>query len=50
MHPIRNLRWWFAGLLAVAMALSYLDRQSFPVVVKVVQRDIPISDRQYSAL
>ncbi len=37
-------------MLAVATALNYLDRQSFPVVVRVVQRDIPISDREYSAL
>jgi ACS family hexuronate transporter-like MFS transporter len=47
---IPNLRWWIAGMLAVATALNYLDRQSFPVVVRVVQRDIPISDREYSAL
>jgi MFS family permease len=47
---IPNLRWWIAGMLAVATALNYLGRQSFPVVVRVVQRDIPISDREYSAL
>ncbi|MBZ5611239.1 MAG: MFS transporter [Acidobacteriia bacterium] len=45
-----NLRWWIAGLLAVATALNYLDRQSFPIAVKVLQRDIPVSDRQYSTL
>ncbi len=50
MPRIPNLRWWIAGMLAVATALNYLDRQSFPVVVRVVQRDIPISDREYSAL
>ena len=33
MPPIKNLRWWIAGLLAPATALNYLDRQSFPVVV-----------------
>jgi ACS family hexuronate transporter-like MFS transporter len=47
---IPNLRWWIAGLLAVATALNYLDRQSFPVVVKVIQNNIPITDRQYSVL
>jgi ACS family hexuronate transporter-like MFS transporter len=37
-------------MLAVATALNYLDRQSFPVVAKAVQQDIPISNREYSAL
>lgn len=50
MPRIANLRWWIAGLLAVATALNYLDRQSFPVAVKVVASDIPITDRQYSEL
>jgi ACS family hexuronate transporter-like MFS transporter len=50
MSAIPNLRWWIAGLLAVATALNYLDRQSFPIAVKVLQRDIPVSDQQYSNL
>ncbi len=50
MKRIRNLRWWIAGLLACATALSYLDRQSFPVAVTVIQKHIPLSDRQYSEL
>ncbi len=50
MHRIRNLRWWIAGLLACASALSYLDRQSFPVAVTEIQKHIAISDRQYSVL
>ena len=33
MPSVKNLRWWIAGLLALATALNYLDRQSFPVVV-----------------
>lgn len=50
MKKIRNLRWWVAGLLACATALSYLDRQSFPVAVTEIQKHIPLSDRQYSEL
>ncbi len=50
MHKIRNLRWWVAGLLACASALSYLDRQSFPVAVTEIQKHIAVSDRQYSVL
>jgi MFS transporter, ACS family, hexuronate transporter len=50
MQRIRNLRWWIAGLLACASALSYLDRQSFPVAVTEIQKQIALSDRQYSVL
>jgi ACS family hexuronate transporter-like MFS transporter len=50
MARIRNLRWWIAGLLACASALSYLDRQSFPVAVTQIQKQIAISNRQYSVL
>jgi MFS transporter, ACS family, hexuronate transporter len=50
MPRIRNLRWWVAGLLACASALSYLDRQSFPVAVTEIQKQIPVSNRQYSVL
>ncbi|MEW6302494.1 MAG: MFS transporter [Verrucomicrobiota bacterium] len=50
MPPIKNLRWWIAGLLALATALNYLDRQSFPVVVGEVRKEIPISDKQYGDL
>jgi ACS family hexuronate transporter-like MFS transporter len=50
MIRIKHLRWWIAGLLACASALSYLDRQSFPVAVLEIQKHIPVSDRQYSVL
>ncbi|MFN7934464.1 MAG: MFS transporter [Bryobacteraceae bacterium] len=45
-----NLRWWIAGLLALATALNYLDRQSLPVVVGELQKDIPISEVEYSQM
>ena len=47
---IKNLRWWIAGLLALATALNYLDRQSFPVVVGEVRKEIPMDDDQYGRL
>jgi ACS family hexuronate transporter-like MFS transporter len=47
---IPNLRWWIAGLLAIATALNYLDRQSLPVVVGEVQKSIPITDAEYARL
>src|SRR5580700_8854323 len=50
MTRIPQLRWWIAGLLACAAALSYLDRQSFPVASIEIQKHIAISDQQYSVL
>ena len=47
---IRHLRWGVAGLLAAATALSYLDRQSFPLVVNEVAKEIPISNEAYTRL
>jgi MFS transporter, ACS family, hexuronate transporter len=49
-RTIGNLRWWIAGLLALATALNYLDRQSFPVVVGEIRKEIPISNEQYGQL
>ncbi len=46
----RDFRWGIAILLACASALSYLDRQSLPVVVGELQKSIPLSDQQYSQL
>ena len=50
MKPIKNFRWYVAGLLAIATALNYLDRQSLPVAISEIQKVIPISDLQYSQL
>jgi len=49
-REIKNLRWWIVGLLAAATALNYLDRQSLPVVISELQKEISISDQQYSQL
>src|SRR5215510_8471436 len=50
MPTFKNLRWWIAGLLALATALNYLDRQSFPVVVGEIKKEIPLSNEQYGRL
>jgi ACS family hexuronate transporter-like MFS transporter len=50
MARVRNIRWWIGGLLASATALSYLDRQSLPLVVNEVRTEIPISDADYARL
>src|SRR5260370_6481447 len=43
-------RWWIAALLAMAIAINYLDRQNLPVDISEIQKSIPISDAQYSHL
>jgi len=44
------LRWRIAILVSIAIAISYLDRQTLPVAVKAISRDIPLSNEQFSAL
>jgi MFS transporter, ACS family, hexuronate transporter len=43
-------RWRVALLVSVAIAISYLDRQSLPVAVAAIQRDIPLTNFQFGAL
>jgi ACS family hexuronate transporter-like MFS transporter len=44
------IRWRVALLVCVAIAISYLDRQSLPVAVAAIQRDIPLTNTQFGAL
>jgi len=44
------LRWRIAILVSAAIAISYLDRQTLPVAVQAISRDIPLSNEQFSAL
>lgn len=50
MRAVKNLRWWIAGALVLATALNYLDRQSFPVLVGEVRKEIPLTNEQYGRL
>ena len=43
-------RWRIALLLSAAIAISYLDRQALSVAVAAIQRDIPLSNVQFSHL
>jgi ACS family hexuronate transporter-like MFS transporter len=38
-------RWRIAVLVSVAIAISYLDRQTLPWAITAIQRDIPISNQ-----
>src|SRR5215472_4397580 len=43
-------RWQIAGIVCCAIAISYLDRQTLPVAIAAIQRDITMSNTGYSAL
>ena len=44
------MRWQVAALVSIAIAISYLDRQTLPVAVQSISRDIPLNNSQFSAL
>jgi MFS transporter, ACS family, aldohexuronate transporter len=44
------LRWRIAILVSAAIAISYLDRQTLPVAIKAIERDIPVTNAQFSFL
>ncbi len=45
-----RLRWRIAVLVSAAIAISYLDRQTLPVAIKAISRDIPLTNEQFSTL
>ena len=48
--PIHSIRWHIAAILSAAIAISYLDRQALSVAIVAVQRDIPLSNTEFSQL
>lgn len=45
-----NRRWYYVVMVAVAIAISYFDRQTLPVAIAAIQRNIPLSNQQFSYL
>lgn len=43
-------RWQIALVIAAAIAISYFDRQTLPVAIAAIQREIPISNTAFSQL
>jgi MFS transporter, ACS family, aldohexuronate transporter len=50
MAVLRAFRWRVAAILSAAIAISYLDRQSLSVAVAAIQRDIPLTNTEFSEL
>jgi MFS transporter, ACS family, aldohexuronate transporter len=42
--------WRVAVLVSAAIAISYLDRQTLPVAITAIAKDIPVSNEQFSTL
>ena len=42
--------WYFVALVTAAIAISYFDRQTLPVAIAAIQRNIPISNVQFASL
>src|SRR5215472_6428834 len=45
-----TLRWPIAVLICAAIAISYFDRQTLSVAIAAIQREIPITNTQFSQL
>ena len=50
MMKIKNFRWYIVGLVAIATAINYLDRQNLPVVISEIRKSIPISDVEFGIM
>lgn len=46
----KALRWQMAILITAAIAISYFDRQTLPIAIHVIQKEIPVSNGQFSHL
>jgi len=47
---IKNLRWWIAGLIALATAINYLDRQTLPVAIGELRKSFSVSDSEHGMI
>ena len=45
-----QIRWYYVGMVAAAIAISYFDRQTLPVAIASIERNIPVSDQQFAYL
>src|SRR4051794_1062995 len=49
-HSSGNMRWRIAILISAGIAISYLDRQTLPVAIGEIQKDIPLSNQTKALL
>ena len=44
------MRWRIALVLSIAIAISYLDRQALSIAIAAIQREIPLTNTDFSRL
>jgi ACS family hexuronate transporter-like MFS transporter len=49
-RPIANLRWYIAVLLCLSSELNYLDRQTLSVLADTIQRELGLTNQDYSLI
>ena len=49
-HIITSVRWRIAFILSIAIAISYLDRQALSIAIAAIQKEIPLSNTDFSRL
>src|ERR1041384_1528988 len=49
-RAVVDRRWYYVTMVAGAIAISYFDRQAISVAISAIQRNIPISQEQFSYL
>ncbi len=47
---IKNLRWYIAGLLCLASALNYLDRQTLSVLIGTIKDELHLTNASYGSI
>ena len=45
--PIKNLRWWIAGLVFLSTVINYVDRQTLAVLSPQLTKELGLTDIQY---
>ncbi len=49
-RPIEHLRWYIAGLLCLASALNYLDRQTLSVLIGTIKEELNLTNASYGSI
>src|SRR5438128_1717868 len=49
-HRLASWKWWICGLLLLASALNYMDRQTLANVATRITRQFHLSEEQYGNL
>lgn len=48
--PIPHLRWYIAGLLCLASALNYLDRQTLSILIGTIKEELHLTNADYGKI